>query len=247
MAYADYLSAVLASGPNVFWKCDEASGLLQDSSGNARHATTCTGLTYQDTGPLVGSFAVTADAVGDIAVRTGVAGMDAVDNMAIEAWMKFAAGSGTAASPFGVDCNTGAPFGGWRLRTNTTLPELLLGQIGLGGLNATSDANVSNGTWYHVVLCREAGTWKMYINGILQAITDTDVPGSPTVNGVFMFQLPSSPSTANTQMFGSMSLVSYFQTALTASDVTAHYNAALTSGGIAAQGGPSRAYKYYKR
>jgi hypothetical protein len=41
-----YNNAVLADSPLAYWKCNEASGLLQDSSGNGYHFTSGSGLSY---------------------------------------------------------------------------------------------------------------------------------------------------------------------------------------------------------
>jgi hypothetical protein len=35
------------------------------------------------------------------------------------------------------------------------------------------DSNLSTGVWYFLALVRDAGTWKMYVNGVVQAATSS--------------------------------------------------------------------------
>lgn len=117
---SDYVAAVLADAPVAYYKCDEGSGLLQDSSGNGKHTTT----TRTGTGPSVGYG---WGGPGDTSVRAiqsintcfvvPSAVMSAQDNWTLECWAGASTQNQGAAPPLGliaVGLNTaaGTPVGG---------------------------------------------------------------------------------------------------------------------------------------
>ena len=49
----------------------------------------------------------------------------------------------------------------------------------VAGVTVDADNLFDLNTWYFLALVRDAGTWKLYVNGLLQAATITTDPGTP--------------------------------------------------------------------
>lgn len=216
MGAAAYATAVLADSPLAYWKLQEASGLPQDSSGNGLHATSTDGSpAYHQAG---------ATAMGDFGIfyNGSAAGLvqrhrydtaaidDCVGDIAFECWYKInfnnanqpfivINSNGTGASVFGSSSGHFAAFN--------------------NGVGSSANAAVLTfGTWYHIVVTRESGVWKYYVNGSL----DTANAGSQTSTG-----------TGGVTFWGGvndnqcyLAHVAYYTHALTATDVSDHYSAA---------------------
>jgi hypothetical protein len=206
-----YAIAVLADTPVVYYKCDEPSGFLQDSSGNARHITGGTATSYQQAGPMVGAYAVSL--TGPAAFTRSAAFLTAADNFTVEAWVNPAAYS--AALMTFWQCN-GSGCGLWVRNTGKFLANIFG-----GAAQADSAGTLSVNTWYHVALVRRAGTWEYYRNGSV----DTANAGSGA---------PTMPATTLVVNYGNnpsiqarYSNLAWYHSALPAARIQAHYDAAL--------------------
>ena len=87
-----YASEVLADSPAAYYRCQEASGLIQDSSGNGRNADTAFGVAvYQQSSPITSDpsdFSILFD--GDSAFNVpDSAGLDLGDIFTLEFWVKL--------------------------------------------------------------------------------------------------------------------------------------------------------------
>jgi len=83
-----------------------------------------------------------------------------------------------------------------------------------------STTTVSANTWYHVAATHESGSDKLYVNGTLEA---SGSAGSFSVSNAANLRIGSS-SIFNLHHQGLIDEVSFFNSALSASDVTAIYN-----------------------
>lgn len=211
---SDYDSIIVAAGPKAYWPCQEPSGFPKDISGN--------GLDITNIGPVVPSYHVDGAIRHDYAVGFTSGSLFyrnpaslAVNNLTAEMWIALLGGSGSSRQFYGWD---GSGFGGFYLTTNSAGAWRAV--IGGTGSLLSIAANALTGSYCHLVVVRDAGTWKYYFNGAL----DTANAGSAT---------PSTPSVLT--FFGAndgslqvrMAHVAMYERVLSADEIKAHYEARL--------------------
>lgn len=228
MGQAAYTSAVLADTPFCFYKFDEASGNPQDSSGNARHITSTDGSpTYQQAGPMTGgSFSIRS--VNSHQFNRSPSSTSATNNMTVEFWVKadvFLANDQRI-------WNVGNASTGFSVFVDTDLTFQVKLSAGSGTAMSNSTGALSAAAFRHIVITRDAGTWKYYIDGSLDtANAGTAAPANPTAQPMQWNQ----DFGANQGQY--ISNGAYYTTALSAARVLAHYNAAIgVASGYAAAG-----------
>lgn len=205
-----YSGEVLNDSPKAYWQLQEASGLPQDSSGNGFHMTSVDGSpAYHLEGPR-----------SDFGIEYGVAErhigpipFSAVDNISLEFWFQPVSIGGID-QPFIVQASGG---------------QLAVAQNGnkirviVNGITETqSAASFTNGTWYHVVVVRDAGTWKYYVNGAL----DTASASTRTPNAYTGFAFIGGGSTG-TGVDQVLAHVAVYDHVLSAARIKVHYDATM--------------------
>jgi hypothetical protein len=198
---------------------DEASGLIQDSSGNGLHATTEVGSkTYEQTGPITSEpadkaieFSASCFNVPD---STGLDSL--VDTFTLEAWIKR---TSTELAGGIVSGQNGAGF--MRLVDSTDKLELLRSNQSVIVASTTTITDTT--TWHHVVAVKATSvTIKLYIDG-------EDVTGTPSNNpcGNFNGIVVGADLAGGTDSFtGLLDEVAVYATALSQARIQAHYAAA---------------------
>lgn len=214
MALADYVSAVLADTPKAYWECQDASGNPQDSSGNGLHMTSVTGTpdyTFA-TGPCGDDTCIRV--IGGENLQRSSQVSTVTDNFTMELWYWIEAGAGDE-----ILCNGNRATNGWGIRSTsgTKFAGLVCGIIVLSNCAASLTA-----AWRHIVVVRESGTWKYYVDGSSDTSNaGTNAPNTPSgtvlVNG----------GTDSTQ--ARYAHIAIYETALSSVQVAAHYAAALVS------------------
>lgn len=233
MTVTDLYTEMAADSPACWWKTDEASGALADSSGNSRPSDAPVGLAYQAAGPVGSMYGVTSDAISDKCFRTTATGVTAFTNISLECWAKPAAGMGAnpIVATVGALLQVGNGFaiytsgGKWGVRSWPS-----------GTVTVLQDSAYVVGTWYHIVLTRDATTFRMYINGVLQSLTSTQTYSTAATLGLGLFRDNSLGNNAQYQFLGSVSNPAFYTTALSQARCQAHYDAAMRlplSGGVA--------------
>ena len=118
-----------------------------------------------------------------------------------------------------VDTSTsGALFDGYHIRVNTTNKIRFASYDANDFLDSTT--TVSANTWYHVAATHESGSDKLYVNGSLE---NSGSAGNFQVSDVANLRIGSS-SILNMYHQGLIDEVAFFNSALSASDVTAIYD-----------------------
>jgi hypothetical protein len=215
-----YSSTVLADSPAMYYRLDEASGTLHDSSGNARdmNNTPSTGETFQVPGAITdGNFALQNDGTSRSPAATSLPTISG--SWSVECWVKPNSTTGWAM------LGSRSPSDhGFDMQVTSTKLHCDVGD-GTNWLSTAADATFTFvvGTWYHCVFVATGSGYTIYINGVSQAtgswsgtplVTDSnhnfillnDGAGDPSINGV-------------------LDEVAVYTTALTATQVLAHYNA----------------------
>ncbi len=217
-----YASEVTADAPVAWYRCQEASGLLQDSGGNARHCTASGGAgsaTYQRTSPITTESSDLAIQVSDkwFSSPDG-AWFDTGDIFSLECWVKRSA--------TGTHIFISKGTGSYSLYFNGS-GNLALDRVGLTTIVSSTITITDTTTWHHVVATKSGATVKLYIDGVNRTgtVTNDTIANNAiglfigaTHDGFFMYQ-------------GDIDEIAIYSTALSEARVLVHYNEAL---GIAA-------------
>jgi hypothetical protein len=86
----------------------------------------------------------------------------------------------------------------------------------------TTDADIKQNTWSHVVMTFDGENWKIYVNGEVRAYT-TDYPGEIGISSTPLI-IGNRPTVMDCQFFGAIDEVRILNRALTDEEVKASYN-----------------------
>lgn len=210
-----YVAAVLASNPVGFWKMDEASGMPQDSSGNGNHMTALSAGTpdYQQAGPFSGAYGIRLQ--GGENFRRLAPVSTVTNNFSLEMFYLWEAAGGNDRLFYNGDFDSD-PGWGIDYQSGGSKIRALYGGV---AWEAESTFTVDNGppVWHHIIIVRDAGTTKYYVNGALDtANAGTNTPNTPTT-ATFIG--------STSLVTGTYSMCAIYSTALSAADAAAHYAA----------------------
>lgn len=210
-----YESAVLADRPVGFWKCDEASGGLADSSGHGNALTQNNTGTYRQTGPGTGNYGIKLNRAGEVTFHKtdpGTSPFDFADVMTFEVWVKRSANQGTGQVLF--DKNSA-----YTLQFAVDNSIYFIGDFVVWATSSIAITDTT--TWHHVVATKNGSTRKIYVDGIdvTVLVSNTTLANN---NSDFTF----GGNNANNGAFdGTISMGAVYSTALSAARVDAHYAA----------------------
>ncbi len=154
-----YPSAVIAFVPGAYWRMDESSGNLTDSSGNGNTATANGGLTYSQPGALFGNSntAILFNGTTGYFSRADTATVDPANTLTLLAWIKY---TSTGANQCIMSKGAGAFYFGVVGTSN----KLVLGKSGSPDIVTSTIALDAN---YHFVAATKSGTTThLYIDGV---------------------------------------------------------------------------------
>lgn len=231
----DVVGLILATGPAGFWKLDELVGTTaHDSSGNGHDMEPPAGLLPPTWGEAAGPTGLTSakwPVSGTVLYREHVTMTAFTNNFTAGVWFNALTNHGNS-NLFGQ----GQPFEGgggagvgWAL---TFVPGT--GNLyGCGGTDPViSSGTMSLATWYFAALVRDAGTWKLYVNGVLQADTSTASPGAGSTD-TWLGDDPSGTSNWSEDVLLSCAFVT--PEVMTSTELLAIYESGITGGAVAAQ------------
>lgn len=208
-----YTAQVLADSPSAWYRLGEPSGAVLDTMGGT-------------SGSVVGT--TTRDVAGALVVDDGAillngstgyvtvpdqAQLDPGDVFTLECWIKRTA-TGAAIEKL---LSKGA--GGYFLGINADAIEVA---VQGSTIVCTSTTLVNNTSWHHVAWTKNAGTTKIYIDGVDRTGTVTNDTVIATSSALFIGVLSSLTEFYN----GVLDEVAIYPTALSAARILAHFNAA---------------------
>jgi hypothetical protein len=231
-----YSNIILGDAPWAYWRLGEASGNLNDATGNGRSITvsSATGLTYSVAGPLVHDpdTAMSSDGTNSTQAYTATA---LYAPWTFECWAKpnTTANNAVAGSRFSSN--------GWDMQLDVSGGKVHcdLGDGGSTWYNTAADATVTWGSgWHHIVLVVSSGTYWIYFDGV-QAATGSTTGGALTDSShqVGLF----GSGSGNPRYNGSVDECAIWLSNLTAAQIYQHYEAGKAS---FARGVPDRDRRY---
>jgi len=208
LSQTKYSLAVLADNPIAFWKLDEASGLPQDSSGNAKHFDSVVGTpVFEHESPFIGAQSIL---YSNFAYHQRTVVSTAIDNFSIELWMKQLLSPGNGAL-FG---NGSTSNNGYYIRDTSNFT------VYIDNIAQASGFRLIATGWHQIVFLRRSGVIEYYLDGDLWLNNaGSTTPTTPTLY-TFIGVLAASCDAA-------ISNVSMYNTALSAAQIKAHYDAAM--------------------
>lgn len=226
-----YRQAVLDDRPSVYWRLGESSGsTLRDTTG-FYDATSASGVTRGVAGAIADDSSTAMTFNGSTSgYASGTAADNAPDSFTVETWIR-------------TTTNRGGKLVGYGNRssgTSTAADRHLymdnLGRIHFGIQTSTlqtvnGTAALNNGAWHHVVGTYEAGTMRLYVNGVRVA-QRSDIAyersywGYWRIGGDRLANWPSRPT--SDYLAGTLDEVAIYTYALPESAITKHYVAATT-------------------
>lgn len=226
-----YIREVLVDAPTSFYPCQDASGTKPvDTSGGANNMVTQAGVPWwRSDGPFNYGADPLRKAPDDQRIRGDYAisqpqfrrntTTSAVNNWALECWVMEQG----AFSDVGIIMGngdglfSGGASVGYDLFWSGTAGKF---QCGYRGVAVNSDSAIScvSDVWYHIVVTRDAGTLKYYVNGASDtANAGTGAPASPAGTQIRFGSSAVSQKIAYPAFYGGG--------ALSAARVAAHYGA----------------------
>jgi hypothetical protein len=228
-----YDSTILADSPVLFWKLNETSGTVAtDASGNSYNGTYTGSYTQAVTGIGDGETGVNFTG-GGINGPAGNPNLGA-GNMSVELWFNastlgsYAAlwdsGTSNSARAYSIQVNGGSSTGVW----------LAFGKPGGGGAQVALSSGITTTNLYHIVATSTGSTAIIYLNGA--SVLTTSAAGVFGVanlgaDSCALFQNPSGGAAIPQGMAAKFAI---YNTVLTPTQVTAHYNAAAPTTAAAA-------------
>jgi hypothetical protein len=220
-----YQQAVLADGPVAYWRLGETSGTLADDAVGSNDGTYTGGFTLGQPGALAGdsNTAITLNGSSGY-VNVGNKAALRPANVTFEAWVKPSTVAPDDSWIGGVG-NTG--FNGYSLAMQNNVGQLKW--TVRNGSSSTVSAlgpSIAAGTWHHVVGTHDGSQAKLYVDGVLE-----DVRSAPFALGYGVsvdFYLGAFDLNALRRWPGSLDEVAIYSTALSATQIAAHYAAGIT-------------------
>ena len=185
------------------------------------------------TPPYTNTKSILTDGVDDFVTMGNTINMaqDGSDSFSFSFWMKRTNGSGVQTF-LGKNQTSGK---GIRIYSVGTNVYMLIGTYSSACLfNSFNFTNLNNGSWHHIVWTYDGSStqagMKLYINDDLKTlgsgVTNTPINLQNTTMD-FMIGASGTSSSYNLEYNGYMDEVSYFDSVLSASDITSIYNSGL--------------------
>ncbi|MFA5206210.1 MAG: LamG domain-containing protein [Lentisphaeria bacterium] len=252
-AGAGYVDVVTADNPVAYWRLGEASGTstAADASGNSHTAnyggSPTLGVTGAITSAPASNQAVTLNGSSQYAqvdnAGAGTAFVPGSGNWTMECWVKTtSAQQGVFMAWYvgGVGNHGGGGLYDLYMQTDGTVKGLLRGDSD-NVVSVTTSTTINNGSWHQVVgvLNRTTNTFALYVDGQFNVSSDASTLGDITGNQsdgplqAVPFTIGRAYTTLDdvggySYFSGTLDEVALYASALSASDVLEHYNAATT-------------------
>ena len=215
-----YRSFVVSDSPVAYWRLGESSGTTAVDEIGTSHGTYTNGYTLGQSGAV--SDPNTAVALngsnGRVVVPSTAAALNVTGNLSVEAWIR----------PGRLRPSTPGCFS----RYNGTTVQYLLAydtartnmrfvlDVASGRHHATSNAELRDGLWHHIVGTWDGATARLYVDGVVQTATGT---GSGAVQVANTTTIIGSDSVPAGYYSGMVDEVAVYASALTPARILTHH------------------------
>lgn len=215
----NYVSEVLSDTPCGYWRMAEASGQIQDISGNDNHSTVVNGSpTYLQPGAIASNSSNTAillDGSTEYYEIPDHATLDVGDVLTLEVWIKIA----SLAVPSRIFCKGSDAY------------DMVVQADGTAQLTKVnvdwvvqSSILLSTDIWYHVAATKNGATRAMYVNGVDVSVLNTNQTLVNNTASLFIGQF--APGDVH-RFNGTLDELAIYPTALSQERILAHYNTSM--------------------
>lgn len=218
-----YLSEVLADTPYLYWRLGESSGTVaDDASGNGRTGT-------YTASPTLGQASLIGDAdtsvLFDGSTQNATTALTAVADTAItlEGWYKGTATSGIIVARD----NSAAPKHEAIVEVNGGDARFTVHNAASTLTASVTGPTINDNVRHHVVGTYDGTTTRLYVDGVEVGTPATNVTGTLTSTAVYF--ITGSGRASNGNLAGTVDEVAWYQTALSAARIAAHYAAGAAS------------------
>lgn len=222
-----YLSQVLADTPQWYFRMGIASGTtLTDISGRGYSASLNGGFTLSQAGAL----AVSTDTAISFNGSTGYASLSplilpCVTSFTFECWVKFNAGALSNYPILIGQDDAQHNLKGFNFGLFSTVEQGFYCNVAVNGVwkQATNNAALSAGTWYHLATVFNGATILLYKNGVQVGSIAASGSMTPSSNPIYLASCPTPTDYLN----GTLDECAGYGYALTADRIKAHYQAGI--------------------
>lgn len=219
-----YSSEVLADSPLDFYQMETGTGT--DSGSGSRTLTLSGGVTTGVTGVVGNGWSF--DGSNDLATMGTYPTV--TTNFTIEAWLKAPSAGGWTQDYPTVIRRDGTDIVLVRGRGSALGVSPGEVDIYLAGTSILSGVRVDDGKWHHVVLSVAGSSAKLYVDKVSVATVSTGKSSYSFGTGTAYVGGGNTAALAPTELFqGSLDNVALYNTALSATRIGAHYDAAITN------------------
>ena len=217
MTYAD---EVLADSPLSYWRMEETSGTSIADEQAARNGS-LTGGNLNVSGQ-VGS-GLSLDGVDDhAAVGLVPSNMGAVT---VEGIVKYESSTDDGGQILCCDSTTGAARG-WQFRIDTTGGALTFIKILNGVVSLSGTTNLQDGEFHHLVGTYDGSELRVYVDGVSE---NSDAATGAITGDATALQIGRNPRASQEYLGGVVDEVAFYDYALSAARIQAHYDAAFAT------------------
>ncbi len=223
-----YDALILRSNPFAYYRLNEpvgtsGAGSVKDSSGNGRHATPSSGITFGQPGILVrdGDPCIKGDGTSNSTIVYDEANMLTSYPFTFEGWFK-ASGTENGVLYFLGDKDVDNQYFYSNLETN--------GNVRLATRNTTAIDTFSSGTdfsdaslHHSVMVCRGATDFELFIDDVSEVTQSTSVSAVNDADRLAIGHLARSSPAAFANYL--MSKIAFYDFELSAAVITAHFEA----------------------
>jgi alpha-tubulin suppressor-like RCC1 family protein len=227
-----YASTILADTPQAYWRLNETSGTIAfDSSGNGYNGVYDPSVTLGAPGALISDPSNTGVILGTTTQNhisaKSVATLNTSQGISLEAWVNTTPSTGNSLNIVSSNSAAKSAIGSYVLTiassgTNSGLVSWRTGLTGSAKIVSVASAKgaAPPGQWAYVVGTYDGSTMVLYLNGVA-------IGSLSGVSGTIGDAL-SEVDLGGPALLGGLDEVAEYGYALSASQVLAHYNAAIT-------------------
>ena len=236
----NYSAAVLADNPVSYWRFNETSGTTAADQEGRYPGTIDNGITLGLAGPVVPDGKAFLFSGGPIVELGTALGLMPPNNWSVEMWVKDTSNEATVCTVSNIPCELwkSRAYGTELYFTHTGALEISFSASSTTGYSATSANAYDDDQWHYVVAVRAATSLSLYVDDALVASTAVGEPTSYYCCELLV-GIGGDPCFCGGGSFGEIAEPAFYNYALSASRVAAHFLAAGTSGQLTSQQDPT--------